>query len=362
MEGKSAEKVEVPLAPQEEAKKPAEEAKPAPEAGAAPEAAAAEKVPEPEEKANPEEVKKMMEENKMMFDPKSLREDQVKSMFENLEKYVKDPKSKAKIRSMKEMAPLYAKHAFWDTQPVPKFMGIQAKEASQGEIEKKEVKDVRPTPYPLPESFDWAAIDLADDKQLDEVYELLKENYVEDSSGTFRFRYTPAFIRWALTPPGYHKEWILGLRVKANQKLVGFISGIPVKVSVEGKPMNMAEINFLCVHAKLRTKRMAPVLIKEVTRRINVKGVWQAIYTAGKYIPTPISESNYYYRCINFKKLVDVFHFLPPETHIDKLCFNAPQEHFETPREDPQSSRCRRNPGVPQNDKERCNSSPSFIG
>ena len=37
----------------------------------------------------------------------------------------------------------------------------------------------------------------------------------------------------------------------------------------------MVEINFLCVHKKLRTKRLAPVLIKEVTRRTNLMNVWQ---------------------------------------------------------------------------------------
>lgn len=218
---------------------------------------------------------------------------------------MKDPKTKASIRAMKEKAPLYAKHAFWDTQPVPKFLAGQAN--PMGEIEKKETKDVQATPYALPETFTWCSIDVFNDKELNEVYELLKENYVEDNSGTFRFRYTPQFIKWALSPPNFIKDWIVGMRVKANNKLVGFISGIPVTTSIEGKQIKMAEINFLCVHSKLRTKRMAPVLIKEVTRRINVKGVWQAIYTAGKYIPTPISESNYWYRPINYKKLVDVF-------------------------------------------------------
>jgi glycylpeptide N-tetradecanoyltransferase len=123
---------------------------------------------------------------------------------------------------------------------------------------------------------------------------------------TFRFKYSAPFLKWALTPPNYIKDWMIGLRVKQNQKLVGFISGVPLKVNLEGKSINMAEINFLCVHSKLRTKRMAPVLIKEVTRRINMKEVWQAIYTGGKYIPTPISESNYYYRILNFKKMNDV--------------------------------------------------------
>lgn len=48
------------------------------------------------------------------------------------------------------------------------------------------------------------------------------------------------------------------------------------------------EINFLCVHKKLRAKRLAPVLIKEVTRRVNRMGVWQvndAIAVAARTMP-----------------------------------------------------------------------------
>ena len=40
----------------------------------------------------------------------------------------------------------------------------------------------------------------------------------------------------------------------------------------------MAEINFLCVHKKLRANRLAPVLIKEITRRVHVRNIWQAVY------------------------------------------------------------------------------------
>lgn len=138
------------------------------------------------------------------------------------------------------------------------------------------------------------------------AYELIRENYVEDGAKRYRFCYSPEFLKWALNPPGFEKDWIVGVRVVKNKKLVGFISGTPVKVNLHGKEIKMAEIDFLCVMSKLRTKRMAPVLIKEVTRRINLKQVWQAIYTVGKYIPTPISESVYYYRYLNFKKLNDV--------------------------------------------------------
>jgi glycylpeptide N-tetradecanoyltransferase len=54
--------------------------------------------------------------------------------------------------------------------------------------------------------------------------------------------------------------------------------------------LGSVEINFLCVHKKLRSKRLAPVLIKEVTRRVNLKGIFQAVYTAGAILPTPVAS------------------------------------------------------------------------
>ena len=210
------------------------------------------------------------------------------------------------MRDIKDKAALYSKHIFWDTQPVPKYSEVQSEEITEGELETKEIKDVRDTPYALPEGFEWCTVDLNNDKELLETYDMLRENYVEDKRGDFRLKYPPKFLKWSIMVPGYIKDWIIGLRVKGNQKLVGFIAGIPLKISIKGKLLETAEIDFLCVHPKLRTKRMAPVLIKEVTRRVNMRGIWQAIYTAGKYIPTPISETCYNFRPLNYKRLLDV--------------------------------------------------------
>jgi len=77
-----------------------------------------------------------------------------------------------------------------------------------------------------------------------------------------------------LTPPGYNKDWLFGVRGGKKNKLYGFISGIPVDMTVNGKAIKMAEINFLCVHKLLRTKRLAPILIREVTRRVNRCDMW----------------------------------------------------------------------------------------
>ena len=68
----------------------------------------------------------------------------------------------------------------------------------------------------------------------------------------------------------------------------------------------LVEVNFLCVHKKLRSKRLAPVLIKEVTRRVNRLGLFQAAYTAGVVLPKPVARCRYWHRSLNPKKLIDV--------------------------------------------------------
>lgn len=127
-----------------------------------------------------------------------------------------------------------------------------------------------------------------------------------------RFDYPEPFLKWALTPPGYSAELHVGVRTAAN-KLVGFISGIPSDIRVHDKTIPMVEINFLCVHKKLRAKRLAPVLIKEVTRRVNLQDRWQAVYTAGVVLPKPVARCQYWHRSLNPKKLIESrFSRLPP--------------------------------------------------
>ena len=83
------------------------------------------------------------------------------------------------------------------------------------------------------------------------------------------------------------------------------ITGIPIQVELNGQAIMCAEINFLCVHKELRSKRMAPVLIKELTRRINMCNIWQALYTSGTLLPTPIGAPTYWHRLLNAKKCLE---------------------------------------------------------
>jgi glycylpeptide N-tetradecanoyltransferase len=110
----------------------------------------------------------------------------------------------------------------------------------------------------------------------------------------------------ALQSPGWTKDWHVGVRATTSRKLVAFISAVPCELRVRQKTLHASEVNFLCIHKKLRTKRLTPVLIKEITRRCYLKGVWQAIYTAGVVLPTPVSTTRYYHRSIEWQKLNDV--------------------------------------------------------
>lgn len=75
---------------------------------------------------------------------------------------------------------------------------------------------------------------------------------------------------------------------------------------INEQAVSAVEINFLCVHKNLRSKRVAPMLIKEITRRVNLFDIWFATYTAGIVVPRPVSEAQYFHRSINPKKLIDI--------------------------------------------------------
>ncbi|CAL5439484.1 unnamed protein product [Camellia sinensis] len=213
----------------------------------------------------------------------------------------------SQARKVQESLSLAKRHKFWETQPVGQFKDLGDTSLPEGPIEPPTpLTEVKQEPYNLPSLYEWITCDMDSEETCNEVYALLTNNYVEDDENMFRFNYSMGFLRWALRPPGFFKNWHIGVRVKSSKKLVAFITGVPARIRVRGTVVYMAEINFLCVHKKLRSKRLAPVMIKEVTRRVHLENMWQAAYTAGVVLPTPISTCQYWHRSLNPKKLIDV--------------------------------------------------------
>lgn len=234
------------------------------------------------------------------------------------------------------------KHAFWDTQPMPheRMSTSRSSKNSSGReqhcpiVPNKPKSALRAEPYNMPKGFTWADVDILKEDERREVYELLTYNYVEDDDCMFRFDYSPEFILWALTPPGFLKQFHLGVRSTKSNRLMALITGVPAKIHVYDKMVDVVEINFLCVHKKLRSKRLAPVLIKEITRRVNHTGVFQAVYTAGVVLPVPVASCRYFHRSLDPKKLVEIgFSRLHPRMTMARMqkLYRLPSE-TTTPR------------------------------
>ncbi|POS78260.1 hypothetical protein DHEL01_v203344 [Diaporthe helianthi] len=220
-----------------------------------------------------------------------------------------------------------ASYKFWKTQPVPRFDEEMPKDFEEGPLKIQTVDDVpKEAPKLGIEGFEWVTMDLTKDDEIKEVYQLLNGHYVEDDESMFRFNYGTAILKWALMSPGWSPEWHVGIRdcrLPTKKPLVAFISAVPVNLRVRKNVIRTSEVNFLCVHKKLRNKRLTPILIKEVTRRSNLQEIWQGVYTAGIVLPKPVSTCRYYHRALDWKKLYDIgFSPLPsnskPEWQIRK--------------------------------------------
>lgn len=89
-------------------------------------------------------------------------------------------------------------YKFWATQPVPKFGEEQSANEpfEEGPIKIQTVDEIPKDPSPLLDGFEWATLDLLDDAQLKEVWELLNGHYVEDDEAMFRFNYSTSILKW----------------------------------------------------------------------------------------------------------------------------------------------------------------------
>lgn len=192
-------------------------------------------------------------------------------------------------------------YKFWSTQPVKKLREITYVD---GEIEHINQNDILTDSGQLPDGFEWCNMDLNNEQDINEVADFLNKHYIEYKSGNFRLHYSANLLQWM-----YKDRNHVAISVKYivdNKKIiVGFICGKVVKMQVNRKQLDMIEINLLCIHPKLRQKRLAPRLIKEITRQFNIKGYFYGIYTAATYLPAPVTTIKYYHRPINIEKMVD---------------------------------------------------------
>jgi glycylpeptide N-tetradecanoyltransferase len=94
-------------------------------------------------------------------------------------------------KNVKDMAG----YKFWQTQPVPK-LGEKGRIEKEGPIRETDLNLVRKEPYPMAEGYEWVTMDMLNDEELKEVFDLLYGHYVEDDEAMFRFNYSKSFLKW----------------------------------------------------------------------------------------------------------------------------------------------------------------------
>eukprot|EP00826_Nyctotherus_ovalis_P011070 TRINITY_DN1288_c0_g1_i12.p1 TRINITY_DN1288_c0_g1~~TRINITY_DN1288_c0_g1_i12.p1 ORF type:complete len:293 (-),score=78.16 TRINITY_DN1288_c0_g1_i12:713-1591(-) len=264
------------------------------------------------EESKDEGMKQLVEDSKLLSAPDEIAEANIRVMFTkylshppSLHKYVKDPKMKAKVIESRKEAPLLSKHKFWGAQPAMQFDDLDKEELPVGPIKKIDPKDIPPHPYTLPEDLEWSDVDV-NGKEFTEAYELMRDYFIEDYDSGFRMKFSLEHLRWAFSIPGYYPEFLYGIRVKATKELIAFSSSIPGTVSVSGNVFEQAIGDYAAIKTAHRSRRLTPLIFKELLRRMQLRGVNQIFLTTDKVLFMPFTEMWYYRQPLNYRKMLEV--------------------------------------------------------
>lgn len=164
---------------------------------------------------------------------------------------------------------------FWKTQPVGTRVELRREDA----------------PTPLPDGYEWGTC------SVDALRNLLV-NYISDEKSHLDYRVD-------LLKRELHPDEHFNVALRHKGKLVGFIGAEPRVMRLRDESVRVVVINFLCLSQKHRSKALAPLLIREITRRAVARGIQQAVYTAAADLPGAVCSGMYWHRLLNPKKLTE---------------------------------------------------------
>jgi glycylpeptide N-tetradecanoyltransferase len=203
------------------------------------------------------------------------------------------------------------KHTFWDKQPV-KREDIE----SVGVINKNTLKISKEQPTPLPTLLSWCNFDISDETEFNEFHQFILDNY-NSKKEDFHLSYTQDLLKWSLDLDldeykikklDNINDWFLGVRTDKGV-LVGVITAVPVFLKIQGKSVETAIVNHLCVKSELRSIGLAGFLIKELIRIVRVtnpKLLTSPIFTSSDLPFDKIVDVKMYSRYLNIDKLLEV--------------------------------------------------------
>lgn len=174
----------------------------------------------------------------------------------------------------------------------------------------------------LPPGYAWTEFDPENDHDVETMTDFLNKHYQK-----YDKEYKPTYIKWLLTPPTYQQykrlenvpkaTWFIGVKSEKNGILVGLITARPVIYQIDEKYIQTFTVDFLCTHKQLRGKHLAPVLVKEMYRRL---GTFQydigAYFVANAHLPfnSTVKTSQILFRPLTMEKISKtLFSSVPPD-------------------------------------------------
>lgn len=214
---------------------------------------------------------------------------------------------------------LLREHKFWSKEPLGK--------------KQNEIKDTTENKS-LPEEIEIRTVDIV--KDIHKVASLLINHYVEDPLAVFSLQYSTEFIKWQLNSPSVYRDWNVGLYDK--ESLIGFISAAAINIKIKESHPKTAVVNFLCVHKEYRKRRLSPVLIKEITKRVNKEGIYTALFTSGEKLPYIFTRSRYYHKILRSGQLIESGfceeEHIQSMAHESLLSYSMPTVSYRKAREE----------------------------
>ena len=198
---------------------------------------------------------------------------------------------------------------YWKNQPVQPI----TEKCSLVNIIDPDIKSKYSCQAKMFNPYNWTTFDLANDKTMDDICTFLNKHYLTDNKDHFRLYYTKEYIRWSL---GSNSK-IIGITTKDNI-IGGLIASSTGKYQIFDKELKVNKINYLCIHPKLRKKKLAEMFIDEITRLSCNENIIVGSFTTQRYVPTPICRVGFYHRPLNYEKLY--------QTNFIRLENNEPLE------------------------------------
>ena len=116
-----------------------------------------------------------------------------------------------------------------------------------------------------------------------ELPPLIEAAYVATDDDELRLDPPPGMLRWMLSPPGMRDELQVGIGVRGEAQLIGFVAAVPSALRLRGERHQAAvEVSLLCLRRQWRGQGLTRVLLEELRRRCDAAGVQLAVYTASR--------------------------------------------------------------------------------